>query len=76
MVANLSDIKLVLQDFLGKLDHSHLNDHEDIFKGAPTTAEVISQVRGRGGVSALWQSNVSGSDSLAHQLSHSSDKHS
>ena len=33
-----------VQAFLDRLDHSHLNDHQDIFKGAPTTAEVISQV--------------------------------
>ena len=32
------------QEFLGRLDHSHLNDHQDIFKGLPTSAEVISQV--------------------------------
>ncbi|GAX78072.1 hypothetical protein CEUSTIGMA_g5514.t1 [Chlamydomonas eustigma] len=44
MVVNLTDLKVILQDFLGRLDHSHLNDHVDIFNHAPTTAEVISQV--------------------------------
>ena len=46
MVANLSDLKVILQEVVGRLDHSHLNDHTDLFKGAPTTAEVISQVGG------------------------------
>lgn len=44
MVANITDLKAIIQELLGKLDHSHLNDHTEIFGPLVTTAENIARV--------------------------------